>query len=491
MKRLIFALATISLLAFSVPFIVKADNSGIQKGITVGGIDLTGMSEQQAEETVTAAVVTAKNSTIKVVCVDDKSVDLSLEDIGLTWMNPKIVSEVASLGTRGNIVKRYKERKDLEKNGASFKLEYSLDVDALRSFVEEECLVFNQEAENSILEKTEDGFNVIPGKTGIVVDEEEAVDYLKSFILNEWNGTDCEVTLPVEVDEPMGTTEDLSQITDLLGTFSTTYKTSGEDRSTNVANGCRLVNGTTLYPGEEFSMYDHIKPFSVENGYRMAGSYANGLVVESLGGGICQVSTTLYNAVIRAELEIVERNNHSMIVNYVPASADAAIAESAGKDFRFKNNTDYPIYIEGYCTDEKRIVFNIYGKETRPANRTVEFESEILETIPAGMDNIIPSASYPVGYVSVQSAHIGYKAQLIKIVKVDDVEESREIFNTSNYKMVPRTAVVGTATASADAAAQIAEAIGTGSIDYTKAVASSWAAAAAAAAASQPTDANP
>lgn len=487
MKRLIFALATISLLALSVPFSSKADSTTIQNGITIGGINIAGMTEKQAEDAVTAAVVTAKNATLKVVCVGDSSVDLSMSKIGLTWMNPKIVSEVASLGTKGNIVKRYKDRKDLEKNGAEYKLEYSIDEEALRTFVEEECLVFNEEAENSILEKTEEGFNIIPGRNGVVIDEEEAVDFLRKYIVSEWNGVDCEVTLPAKVDEPLGSEEELSQITDLLGTFSTSYKTSGEARSTNVANGCRLVNGTTLYPGEEFSMYDHIKPFSVENGYRMAGSYANGLVVESLGGGICQVSTTLYNAVIRAELEIVERNNHSMIVSYVPASADAAIAESAGKDFRFKNNTEHPIYIEGFCTDEKRIVFNIYGKETRPVNRTVEFESEVLQTIPAETENIIPSAAYPVGYVSVQSAHTGYKAQLIKIVKVDDVEQSREIFNSSSYQMVPRTAVVGIATASSEAAAQMAEAIATGSIDYVRSVAASWAAVSAPPA----TDANP
>ena len=95
----------------------------------------------------------------------------------------------------------------------------------------------------------------------------------------------------------------------------------------------------------------------------MAGSYISGKVVDSIGGGICQVSTTLYNAALLAELEITERHTHSMTVSYVDLSADAAIAESAGKDFRFVNNTDYPIYIEGIIKN-KQITFNIYGKET-------------------------------------------------------------------------------------------------------------------------------
>ena len=90
-------------------------------------------------------------------------------------------------------------------------------------------------------------------------------------------------------------------------------------------------------------MYETVAPFTAENGYAMAGSYLNGEVVDSMGGGICQVSTTLYNAVLRAELEVVERSPHSMTVHYVELSEDAAIAGTY-KDFKFKNSTDYPIY---------------------------------------------------------------------------------------------------------------------------------------------------
>lgn len=110
-------------------------------------------------------------------------------------------------------------------------------------------------------------------------------------------------------------------------------------------------------------------PFTEENGYAPAASYANGTVVESFGGGICQVSTTLYQAVLQAELEVTERHNHSMIVKYVEPSMDAAIAEGA-KDFRFVNNTEAPIYIEGYTYGGK-IYFNLYGEEYRSADRKV------------------------------------------------------------------------------------------------------------------------
>ena len=213
----------------------------------------------------------------------------------------------------------------------------------------------------------------------------------------------------------------------------------------------------------------------------MAGSYVSGKVVDSLGGGICQVSTTLYNAVLLAELEVTERYNHSMIVGYVDPSADAAIAESSGKDFKFVNNTDAPIYIEGY-THDKQITFNIYGKETRAAGHSVRYESEVLETITPPADQIYADAGQPIGYIVTESAHIGYKARLWKITMENGVEVSREQVNSSTYKMVPRSATVGTATSDPQAYEEIMAAIGTANIDHVKNVAAALNARAAAAA---------
>lgn len=160
-----------------------------------------------------------------------------------------------------------------------------------------------------------------------------------------------------------------------------------------------------------------VSPFTQENGYELAGSYQNGTVVESFGGGICQVATTLYNAVIRAELEITMRFNHSMLVHYVEPSMDAAIAGNY-KDLKFKNNLDAPVYIEGYCSGGI-IYFNVYGKETRPSNREISFESETVSKTDPKVQFTM-DASLTAGSVSVtQSGQSGCIAQLWKIVKVD------------------------------------------------------------------------
>ena len=181
-------------------------------------------------------------------------------------------------------------------------------------------------------------------------------------------------------------------------------------------------------------------------------------MVESVGGGVCQVSTTLYNAIIRAELEVVQRFNHSMIVSYVDPSDDAAIAGTY-KDFKFKNNLDDPIYIEGYCSGGI-ITFNVYGVEMRKEGREVSFHSEtVSETEPEIQFNF--DGSQPVGYYSVdQSPHKGIVARLWKTVKENGEVVSDEVFNNSNYKASPKIVTVGTAGASDEVLAAMQAAAG-------------------------------
>lgn len=180
------------------------------------------------------------------------------------------------------------------------------------------------------------------------------------------------------------------------------------------------------------------------------------------------MSTTLYNAVLRAELDVTMRYNHSMVVSYVEPSEDAAIATSAGKDFKFVNNTEYPIYIEGYTTSDRKLVFNIYGVESRKPSHSVEYVSEVLEVTQPSADMIYADASKPIGYIDVESAHVGYKARLWKVTKENGVEVSREQVNKSTYKMSPRSAVVGVSTGDPNAYNEIMAAIGTSDINHVK-----------------------
>ncbi len=481
MKKLIYAVAgAMTAIACVTGLGVGAAAKGngdayIHNGIYIGDIDVSGMSKEDAGEAVESYIDSLKDITITLNAVGGNQVTVTAGELGIEWENTEILDEAFALGKQGNIIKRYKELADLENNNKKYDIEFGFDGEALDTVLTEQCAQYDVEAEDASLSRENGQFVIEGGQTGEKVDIEASAAKLEEFLQSGWNKEAAEIDLVVVVDEPQGSREDLEQVKDVLGTYTTSYSSSGAARSTNVANGCRLINGLTMYPGDEFSAYEMISPFTEENGYQLAGSYLNGTVVESLGGGICQVSTTLYNAVLLAELEVTERYNHSMEVSYVQPAADAAIAESSGKDFKFVNSTDYPIYIEGY-TQDKKITFIIYGVETRDAGRKVSFESEILSETRPDSDAVVADASQPVGYVSVQSVHVGRTAKLWKIVEENGEEVSREEVNTSTYKMVPRTATVGTSTSDPVAAQLIQAAIATNDIDYIKSVASSLAA---------------
>ena len=279
---------------------------------------------------------------------------------------------------------------------------------------------------------------------------------METYLTDIWKDGIGEVDLEVEITEPKGSKEELARVKDVLGKGSTDYSSSSASRATNIKNGTQKLNGKVLYPGDTFSVCDAMVPFTEENGYALAGSYANGTVVESFGGGICQVSSTLYLAVLRSELQVTERHNHSMIVNYVKPSMDAAIAEGA-KDFKFVNNLDTPVYIEGYAGGGM-VSFVVYGEEYRSEGRTVSYESETLETIQPTTELTADPEKALGSIEQTDSSHTGYRAKLWKVV-TENGQETREEVNNSTYQMTPAKYKVGVKTDNAEASSAMYSAI--------------------------------
>ena len=467
-----------------------AGETTLKEGVLIQGMDLSGMNKQEAAQAVEQYIEeTLRPMQIILQTSNNTDVQVTAGDLGIRWNNPEILDEALAIGTEGNVIARYKVLKDLQRESVNYELTFDFDINAINQVLMEQCSLYDQEVVNAVLKRENDTFTVIEGQVGYRLDVESSIDVVYEYMTQKWDLQPCVIALDVKVDQPLGTAEDLAKVTDVLGSFTTSFSSSGADRSANVSNGCKLIDGTTLYPGQEFSTYEAVAPFTQQNGYYMAGSYLNGKVEDSLGGGICQVSTTLYNAVLRAELEVTQRYNHSMIVTYVDPSADAAIAESSGKDFKFVNNLDTPIYIEGII-EGKRITFNIYGQETRSSDRQVIYESKVLEVINPPGEILYAEASQPIGYlVKGDSAHIGYKAQLWKVVTENGVEVERTQVNSSSYKMVPSSYHVGVATADPNAYTAIIDAVNSGSVANVRnviaIVAQQQAAAMAAAAAGQ------
>ena len=418
----------------------KTTSDEIAMGVYAEEVDLSGLTKEEAKEAINA-YISGKAEEKITLTIGDEELNVSRESLGISWNNEEVVDEALALGKSGNLIKRYKALKDLQFDNKVYDLRYTADTELIQTVVTEKCTKYNQKAVNVGLKKTDSGFVVVDGKQGVVVDESGAAKTILAFIEGDYSEENTTVAVPTMISEPIGSAEELAKVKDKLGTFKTSFRTSDSDRSKNVRTGVAHIDGTVLYPGETFSTYEYVNPFTEENGYAMAGSYLNGKVVDSLGGGICQVSSTLYNAVLLSELEIVERSPHSMMVTYVQASADAAIAGTY-KDFKFKNNTNAPVYIEGYTTDDKQVVFNIYGEETRPAGRTVKFTNKVLESTPA-VTQLVADPAQGIGYRIVESGHNGCKAELYKEVYVDGVLQSSERVNKSNYKVSNRMVYYG------------------------------------------------
>ncbi len=460
----------------------------IPKRVYFDEISVGGMTQEEAEAAVEEYMKGIQSQTIT-ISAGKNTAQIPVSQLGVTWSNPEIVKEAAGLGKSGNLIARYKAMKDLENEDRVYNLSFEVDSQKVEQVLEANAPKLNTEAKDASLARENGGFNITPGSQGVTVNIEKSLEVLNAYFAKEWDGGSGTVELVADVVDPRGTEEEFAKVKDLLGSFHTSYSSSGAGRSKNVENGANLINGALLYPGDSFSVYEAVSPFDAEHGYELAGSYENGTTVETYGGGICQVSTTLYNAVIRAELEVTERSNHSMIVNYVDPSADAAIAGTY-KDLKFVNNTDAPIYIEGYTAD-RQLYFNIFGQETRPANREVSFVSETLSTTQPGVQ-YQAAPGRPIGYISqTQSSHTGYTAQLWKVVTVDGVEESREVFNKSSYNASPTIIQVGTASGNPSAVGAMNAAIGSQSRGAIDAAIAQWndAALAAAAAAQQQAEA--
>lgn len=475
---------------------VKAAEKGICDGIYVQEINLSGMTLTEAENAVNAYVESLKDE--KIVLYKDAlleaedtedaqeteaneseedaleglvngQLEVSAGDLGLHWANPEVLAQAAGYGRSGNVVKRYKEQVDLQSNPIVLALALDFNQDVIEDVLEVYAEEFHSEPVNAKMHRENDEFVYEGGDFGRdlnLADSAQAIYLAAADWAKNPAGCDLAGSLVFDEVEPEASIADLQEIQDLLGTYTTNFSSSGGSRSANVRNATRFIDGTILYPGEEFSTLSKITPFTIANGYQEAAGYAGGKVVPTIGGGICQVSTTLYNAVLLAELEVTNRRNHAMVVGYVPVGMDATIAESSGIDFTFVNNTEYPIYIEAYTTDNKRVVMNIYGKETRDPNHSVEYVNEITDKTVAQNEIIYTDPSRGLGYYDIQPAHTGYVANVYKITYENGVQVSKEQITHSSYTMTPRSVTVGTAISDPKVAQAVEAAMASGSIDH-------------------------
>lgn len=220
---------------------------------------------------------------------------------------------------------------------------------------------------------TTNPYVVYPHENG--VDFNISVDEAKAML----NEVKDEYEIPLKYTAPSVTTNMIGTeaFPDLLAKFSTNYNARDTDRTTNLRLAAEKINGTVLMPGETFSYNTVVGERTIAAGYKEAAMYQNGEVVDGLGGGICQISTTLYNAVLYSNLEIVERRNHQFVPSYAKAGRDATVVYGS-IDFKFKNTRNYPVKI--LCTVSGGVAkCEIYGLKENP-DYDVEITSRVTET---------------------------------------------------------------------------------------------------------------
>lgn len=441
------------------PKLASNSSAKIIEGIYIDGVNVSGMTKDQAKAAVDKHLSEISGYNIKMQVVN-KTAIATAGELGLTWDGDAMIEKVMSIGKTGNLVSRFKVREDLKKGDVRLVLPYRANRASIERIIEERCVPFDSAPVNATMEIKDGDFVIEQEKSGISVDAIKSADIVEEYMTKLWRAGGGEVEIAAEIKMATHTKEGLKDVRNVLGTAETDYSSSSASRGKNIRTGTQKVNGTVLFPGEEYSVCDAMVPFSEENGYALGASYYDGEIVDSLGGGICQVSTTLYLALLRSEIEILERQNHSMTVKYVKLSMDAAIAEGS-KDLRFKNNLDSPIFIQGYA-DGGNVGFVIYGKEYRPEGREVEFESETIETFEPNVELVAAGDFGKIEQLS--QSQTGYIAKLWKVVR-ENGKETRTQVNDSNYQMQPAKYEVGVNGATGEAAEAIYSAIENNDLD--------------------------
>lgn len=430
----------------------------IFKNIYIGSVNVSGMTKKEALDTMEQHL--EKGFQAKVTMqVEKKTAETSLKKLGLGYKDiKKTVNTAYNYGKSGSLWERYWKLRRLKKEKLVLKEHYVLSKKKAVKMIQKKAVPLADHAVNATMVRSGDDFQITEAKKGVTVNVKKSLASIQKKLNKHWNCKDITVKMTMKKENPTVTKKDLETITDKLGSYST--DAGGGERLQNLKTGVEKLNGTILAPGEEISVHDVTAPYDAEHGYVAAGSYENGHVVETYGGGICQVSTTLYNAVLYSELEVTERYPHSMLVAYIDPSRDAAIAGDV-KDLKFKNNYDTPILIEGGIDDNNQLTVTIYGKDTRKKGRTVEYESETTDTEEYGK-TYKEDSSAPLGSIEYSgSPHTGKTARLWKIVKEDGKEVSRDVINESVYQKSDQIILVGTASDNGTASGIVSGAIAT------------------------------
>ncbi len=414
-----------------------ASSERILAGITVEGMDVGGMTAVEAEQALSQQLNELLEKHISFL-YDDKSSKLSYRELGVSVPLHSLVEQALDYGQSGSLLQKIRQRWRLRHRG--YNIPFSLQWD--KEYIKNKVVLFapdvNRPARNAALEFRGDQVVLTPAHTGRRLMVEETVNDLLKLMPLKGDGYVPVATKPVW---PQVTTGDLRRkgITGLVAKYTTNFNPYNKPRTKNIRLAAANLDGTEIAPGQVFSFNETVGPRTEERGFQEALIIKNDDFVPGVGGGVCQVSSTLYNAALRANLAVRERRRHSLLITYVPLGMDATVAYGA-IDFKFVNNTGRYLIIKT-AVGQDSLTIRLFG---RPQPVTVDLKSVVEKTFPY-KTVIEEDGSIPAGKSFIEQKGIpGYRVRVEKRLIQNGKTISREIISRDMYPGQDKIIRIGT-----------------------------------------------
>lgn len=409
------------------------DKTVFYENTRINGVDVSGLNQKEAENLVSAKMLDNVNEVNVKLSYNDKEWQFEGSDFEVNTDISNQVFYALSYGREGNFFEKSKQAKKIKSQGFEYNIPYTkllAGFDEKIDLIAEEIFALPQEASLEFNPDDQVMFKVVEAKNGVQLDKEKLYSLLdEGFALSK----NIEVEIPTTPILPEGEKEILLEDIALRSSFSTDYSTSSKARKNNVKLALSKFNGMIVEPGQEISFNQTTGSRNEENGYQKANIIQNGVFVEGSGGGVCQASTTLYNALILADVEILEVHHHSLPVSYVPLSSDAMVSEGFA-DLVFKNTTDSPLYIKAFG-DEKNAIVQVFGAGL-DEGESRKVRSELVEIIAHNGDKIVEDMAgeyssqvlYKGEYFRIKYPKEGYETKAyLQTIKNGEVVKEKEI----------------------------------------------------------------
>ena len=418
--------------------IAMVSGDKIHSNITINGIDVGGLTPSQAEIVLKEEMEPKIENSAIFLKFGEEKWKLGYKDAGFRYEYEDAVSKAYGIGHTGSIFKRMKDVVATQLNRGDIKLGYFYEEGYIKKKLEDISKEINCEPMDATIALEEQNFVITGEIEGRRLDADKSYDLIKAQFEMAAKG---DVDLVVEVTQPEIKRADLENIKDKLGEYSTKFNAADADRTHNIKVATSSASNILIKPGEVFSLNKNMGPRLAKFGYKLANVIVNNELVPGIGGGVCQVSSTLYNAALLSNMKIVERKNHALPSSYIALGRDATISENY-IDLKFENTTGYPVYLYGEVRGSW-VKFSIFGRNENP-DRTVKIRTELIKQTPPQI-SIVEDPTLPEGTeVEEKKAYTGYVVKSYRVLMENGKEVSREELPLSVYKVVNGVKRIGT-----------------------------------------------